>query len=147
MARFSWILGDSRKIKSCWIFLLCTDAVHTHKGEGNFKSWRTSYKHEILKKTESKNEWMISSGYGWHVVTLGFDVYLRISKFGKNFWGDWIILLVTFLVAVTLSCHDLPKGWTIYSFSQISFFTVGVKETRVLGVCGGHSSYLNRSES
>lgn len=34
---------------------------------------------------------MASPGYGWHVVTLGFDVDLRISKFGENFEGTELL--------------------------------------------------------
>lgn len=33
---------------------------------------------------------MASPGYGWH-VTLGFDVDLRISKFGENFEGTELL--------------------------------------------------------
>lgn len=137
------ILGRHRAAGFSFYVLLLS--IHTkEKGILSPKDLAINMKYWRSQKVRMSEEWLLlpmdDIFSHWDLICI-----LEFQSLGKTL-RDWIIVLVTLLVAVTLSCHDPPKGWTIYSFSHISFFTVGVKETRVLGVCGGHSSSLNKSE-
>lgn len=148
MTRFFWILGDSRKIPSCWVsFYVLLLSIHTkEKGILSHEDLAINMKYWRRQKVRISEEWLLLAMRDmlshWDLMWI-----LEFQSLGKILRG------LNYCFSDFPYRCDTILSWSTQRMNYLLFFSdfilhSGSKGDQGVGrVCGGHSSYLNRSEN